>query len=46
MSYQKKIKAISTKGLTKDSINGYKILKACVHYFLSNFLFFDQMIAL
>ena len=26
MNYQKKIEAISTKGLIKDFINGYKIL--------------------
>ena len=34
MSYQKKIRVISTKGLIEDLINGYKILNM-IRYFSS-----------
>ena len=32
MNYQKKVKAISTKGLTKDLINKFSILKGAKYF--------------
>ena len=32
MNYQKKVKAMSTKGLTKDLINGYKVFNGTKHF--------------
>ena len=43
MNYQKKVKAILTKGLTKDLINGYKIFNGARYFFsgiFQNYLVF------
>ena len=36
MNYQKKVKAISRKGLTKDLINKFSIHKLNIHFFFRN----------
>ena len=37
MSYQKKLKVISTKGLTKDLVNGYNIAKGEKYFFFPKY---------
>ena len=37
MSYQKKLKVISTKGLTKDLVNGYNIAKGEKYIFFPKY---------
>ena len=37
MNYQKNLKAISTKGLTKDLINKFSIINGAKYFFLGIF---------